>query len=168
MIKKIFLAIALLLPVMASAETLKIGIVDSTEIITALPATTQAQKEIADAQTKYQADYEKYLAEAQKLYEEVQNMPEDELPAVKSRKEKDLQDQAQKLQLFEQQIQVELQQLREKKMQPIVTKVKDAIESVAKENGFSMVQDNASQIVLYFDAPVIDITPLVKTKLGIK
>lgn len=168
MFKKLLIAIALLLPVMASAQTLKIGLVDSNEIIGVLPATAQAQKELAEAQNRYKADYEKYAAEAQRMYEDLQKMSEDELPAVKERKTREFQDQAQKLQLFEQQIQVELQQLQDKKMQPIIAQVKSAIESVGKENGFSLIQDNASQLVLFFDAPVVDVTPLVKAKLGIK
>lgn len=168
MFKKILLAIALLLPVMASAQTLKIGLVDTNTVIAALPATAQAQKTLQDRQTQYKADYEKLMTELQTKYEELQNMPEDEVKAVKERKTREFQDLSQKVQLFEQQIQTELQQLQDKLMQPILNNVRAAIESVARENGFSMVQDNAQQITLYYAAPVEDITPLVKTKLGVK
>ena len=62
----------------------------------------------------------------------------------------------------------DLQKKQGELMQPVIAKVRNAIESVGKENGFSLIQDNASQVTLYFAAPVEDVTPLVKAKLGLK
>ena len=51
-------------------------------------------------------------------------------------------------------------------MQPIVQKIKDAIDAVGREGGYSLIQEKGA--VIFFAAPVDDITPAVKAKLGIK
>lgn len=170
MIKKILLAVALLLPVCgASAQTtLKIGLVDTNSIIQAHPDTQAAQTKLADASKKYEDEYAKLGEEMRRLYDEYSNMKADELPAIKERKTKELQDQQTKVQAFEQNAQQDLSRMQQELLAPIIQKVKDAVESVGKENGYSMVQNYTPDLVLYYAAPVTDITPLVKTKLGIK
>ena len=49
---------------------------------------------------------------------------------------------------------------------PLLEKVNNAMKDVATENGFTMVFDLSSNMVLYGD-PSLDVTTLVKTKLGI-
>lgn len=168
MIKKLLLAVALVFPMLASAQTLKIGVVNTNEIIGIMPETTQAQNTLAEAQKKYEADYTKLGEEMKRLYEDVQKMAADELPAIKERKTRELADQQQKLQLFEQQIAQDLQKKQDELLQPIILKVKSAIESVGRENGYSMIQDYNPQLTLFIASPVEDITPLVKAKLGLK
>ncbi|MDE7381150.1 MAG: OmpH family outer membrane protein [Muribaculaceae bacterium] len=168
MFKKIFLALAIICPMLASAQTLKIGIVDSNAIIGAMPETTAAQTQLTELKNKCEATYNKLGEELQRTYAEFQKMSDSELPAIRDQKAREIQDQQQKLQVFEQQSMADLQKKQEELMQPIIAKMKSAIESVARENGFSLVQDNVSQITFYFADPVVDITPMVKTKLGLK
>lgn len=165
MIKKILLMAALVLPMFASAQTLKIGVIDTNEILNLMPETKDAQNKLQESQNKYEAEYTKIQEELQRQYNELQEMKEDELPAIRDRKVKEFQDNGQKLQAFEQQIMNDLQKQHDELMAPIVQKVRNAIESVGKENGFSLIQEKAAQ--LYFAAPVEDITPKVKSKLGL-
>jgi outer membrane protein len=51
-------------------------------------------------------------------------------------------------------------------MQPILDKVNEAIQSVAKEQGFHYIFDANSGVILYADEST-DVTNLVKAKLGI-
>ncbi|MCM1152985.1 MAG: OmpH family outer membrane protein [Muribaculum sp.] len=168
MIKKFLLAAAVILPFLASAQTLKIGMVDTNAIIAAMPETTAAQTTLQDIQKKYEADYNKLGDEMKRLYDEVTSMKEDELPAIRDRKTRELQDQQQKIQLFEQQISQDLQKKQEELFTPILSKVRSAVESVGRENSFSLIQDYNTQLTLYIADPVVDITPLVKAKLGLK
>lgn len=165
MIKKILLMAAVALPLLASAQTLKVGIVDTNEIIGKMPETTAAQNTLNEAQKKYQAELQNIDAEFQRQLEEFQNMKEDELPAIKDRKARQLQETQQKGEAFQQQVIQDLQRQQEELMAPVIQKVKSAIESVGKEGGYTLIQEMAGQ--LYFAAPVEDITPLVKAKLGI-
>lgn len=167
MFKKFLLAAMLLFPMLASAQSLKIGVVDASAILAAMPETTSAQNTIQEMQKKYEADYNKLAEEIKRLYDELQNMKEDELPAIRERKARDFQDQQQKLQVFEQQISQDLQRQQESLLTPIISKLRSAIESVGRENGFSLIQDYNPQNVFYIGSPVEDITPLVKAKLGL-
>lgn len=165
MIKKLLLIAALALPMFASAQTLKIGLVDTNEVIGKMPETTAAQNTLNEAQKKYQAELQRIEEELQRQYEEFQNMPDTELPAIKEHKARQIQETQQKGEAFQQSVMQNLQKQQEELMAPVVQKVRSAIESVGKENGFTLIQDIAGQ--LYFAAPVEDITPLVKAKLGI-
>ncbi len=170
MIKKILLAVALMLPMFgASAQTsVKIGLVDTSSIIQAMPDTQEAQKKVADASKKYEEEYARLGEEMKRLYDEINNMAQDELPAIRERKTKEFQDYSAKVQNFEQSAQQDLQRMQQELLAPIFQKVKDAVESVGKEGGFGIIQDYNPQLTLYYASPVVDITPQVKSKLGLK
>lgn len=165
MIKKLLLIAALALPLFVSAQTLKIGLVDTNEIIGKMPETAAAQNTLNEAQKKYQAELQRIEDEFKRQYEEFNQMAENELPAIKERKARQLQETQQKGEAFQQSVMQDLQKQQDELMAPIIQKVRSAIESVGQENGFSLIQDIQGQ--LYFAAPVEDITPLVKAKLGI-
>lgn len=93
-------------------------------------------------------------------------MAEDELPAIRERKTREISDYQTKLQQFEQTATQDMQQQQQMLMQPIVQKIKDAIDAVGREGGYSLIQEKGA--VIFFAAPVDDITPAVKAKLGIK
>ena len=170
MLKKILLAVAVALPMFgASAQsTVKIGLVNTNEIIQALPDTKEAQNKVADASKKYEEEYTRLGEEMKRMYDELQNMKEDELPAIKERKTREFTDQQQKVQTFEQNASQSLQQMQQQLLEPIFAKVRTAVEAVGKEGGYSLIQDQSAQVVLYFAAPVVDITAQVKAKLGVK
>jgi outer membrane protein len=66
---------------------------------------------------------------------------------------------------FEADSQQQLLKKREELVQPILDEVNTAIQAVAKENGYQFIFDE--QVLLYKD-PAMDITKLVKTKLGLQ
>lgn len=168
MIKKFLLAIALLVPMIASAQTLKIGLVDANAVVDALPESAKAKTELNNKQELFRKQGEEIEKEMQNKYAELQKLDDSTPQAIRDMKLKELQDLDQKMQLFQNQAQQELQKQYGDLMQPIIMKVKNAIESVGKENGFSLIQDNNAQITYYYASPVEDITPLVKAKLGVK
>lgn len=168
MIKKILVAIAVALPMLASAQTLKVGLVDINTIVMGHPDTAAAQTKLNEAQKKYEDEGKKLMDEAQRKYEEYEKGSESDLPAIKERKARELQEYDQKIQQFQQTASQDLQRMQAELMQPIIAKVQAAIESVAKEGSYSLVQMLDPQIVFYHAAPVVDITSEVKAKLGIK
>ena len=169
MLKKILLAVAIALPMFgASAQTVKIGLVDTNTIVQAMPETTEAQTKLADASKKYEDEYARLGEEMKRLYDELNNMKPDELQAIKDRKTREFTDQQQKVQQFEQQAQQDLAKMQQELMAPIFAKLKTAVEAVGREGGFSLIQDNNPQLTLYYGAPTEDITTKVKAKLGIK
>ena len=167
MLKKLLLVAALALPMMASAQTLKIGIVDIDEIVQKLPDYAEAQTKLADTSKKYEDEYAKLNEEMKRRYDELEKMGEDELPAIRERKVKDFQEYQLKIQQFEQSATQELSKFQQDLMAPIFQKVNNAVQSVGQENGYSLIEIKNSQIVLYYADPVVDITNDVKAKLGV-
>lgn len=156
MLKKILFAVALVLPMFVSAQTVKIGLVDTQSIMQAMPETTTAQNQITEASKKYDEEYTKLGEEMKRMYDELQNMKEDVLPAIKERKTRDFADYQQKIQQFEQNAMQDLQKLQNDLMAPIMQKIRGAIESVGKEGGYTLIQPIES--ALYFSSPAEDIT----------
>ncbi|MBD5187123.1 MAG: OmpH family outer membrane protein [Bacteroidales bacterium] len=168
MIKKLLFAIMLAFPMLLSAQTLKVGLVDLNTVMAAMPEMTQAQTKLQDVQKKYQDEAQKLEDEMKRLYDEFQSMPDTELPAIKERKARELQDYQQKMQNFEQSAMQDLQKMQNELMAPIVAKINQAVESVGKEGAYSLIQVKEPQLTLYYANPVVDITNDVKAKLGIK
>ncbi len=167
MLKKLLLVAVMLIPMLASAQTLKMGLVDLAEIFNKMPEREAAEKQIAEVSKKYEAENEKLGEEMKRMYDEFQAMKEDELPAIKERKARELQDYNQKIQQFQQTAYNDLQKLQSDLMAPIEQKLRSAVEAVGKEGGYSLIQPKTPDVILYFGAPVEDITNQVKAKLGI-
>lgn len=79
---------------------------------------------------------------------------------------KNLETKQQDIVKYEQDIQNQLVTKRNKELEPILKKVQDAINAVAKEKGYDYVVDASTGILLYA-ADQHDITTAVKSKLGI-
>lgn len=168
MIKKAIFALTLMLPMFVSAQGLKLGVVDFNDVLANHPETIAAQQTLSDTQKEYEKAYNQLGEEMKRLYDEFQNMKEDTLPAIRERKARDLQDYQQKMQDFEQKVMQDMQQKQVSLMNPIISQIQQAVESVGKENGFSLIQTKDPQVVMFYQAPVEDVTPLVKAKLNIK
>ncbi|MBD5262283.1 MAG: OmpH family outer membrane protein [Bacteroides sp.] len=168
MIKKVLLAIALICPMLLSAQTLKIGLVDFGSVLQAMPETTAAQNQVKEVSDKYEAEYKKLGEEMNRLVEEYQKMSENELPAIKERKTRELSDYQQKLAQFEQNAMKDIQDMHANLMGPIQQKIQQAVESVGREGNYSLIQMYDPQLTLYYASPVEDITSVVKAKLGVK
>ena len=167
MIKKILLIAALVLPMCAFAQELKIGVINVNEVVQKLPEYTEAQNKFVETSKKYEDEFSKLQEELKRRYDEIQNMPQDELQVIQERKVKDFQEYQLKTQQFEQTAAQELQKVQQDLMAPIYQKVNNAIQSVGQEGGYSLIEAKVSQLVLYYAAPVVDITPEVKAKLGV-
>ena len=74
MLKKILLAVAIALPMFASAQTLKVGIVDTNAIFQAMPETAAAQTKLQEIQKKYQDEYTRLDDEFKRMVEDLQKM----------------------------------------------------------------------------------------------
>lgn len=168
MLKKILLAVAVALPMFASAQTLKVGIVDTGAVFQAMPETAAAQTKLQENQKKYQEEFTRLEDEYKRMVEELNKMKDDELPAIKERKTREISDYQQKIQAFMQSADQDMAQQQQTLTAPILSKIKEAIESVAKENAFSLVEAYSPDQILYHASPVVDITPMVKSKLGLK
>ena len=89
-------------------------------------------------------------------------------PSVLATKQQELQDLQARLQQYQQNAQMDMNNLQQQLMAPISQKAGDAVTKVGKANGLIYVFDLSSGSVPYFDATLsMDITAQVKAELGI-
>jgi len=72
------------------------------------------------------------------------------------------------IQQFEREMTVKIEKKRQELLGPIIKKARDAIDAVARENGYQMVFDSSLFNSLLFTEESSDLMALVKTKLGIE
>ncbi|MBP1612750.1 MAG: outer membrane protein (OmpH-like) [Bacteroidetes bacterium] len=171
MLKKIALAIMFILPMSVSAQTLKFGHVVSNEIITAMPEFAKAQADLQALEKKYTEEIQRTTEEFNKKYQEYQQaVQKDSLPQnIAERRQKELQDMMQRSEQFQQEAQQNMQKAQTDLMAPISKKVDEAIKAVGEAEGLTYIFDLARTAIPYVNEKVsVNVTPLVKTKLGLK
>lgn len=165
MVKKLFAALVIALPMCMSAQ--KFGTVNEQDILPQMPEFTEAQTKLGEASKKYEAEFAKLREEQDKKMSEFQSVYEDATvpQSIKDRRIQEMQELEQKVQQFAQTAQQDLQRQNLQLMQPIQEKLLTAIRAVGQENGFTLIFPLDASV--YQGPDVVDVTPLVKAKLGL-
>ena len=167
MFKKIILAILVALPLSAAAQ--KFGVVDVQDVFTAMPQTAEMQKQIEESSKKYETEFLKLQEEINKLYSDFQTIQNDPATpdAIKERRMQEIQERAASVEKFRQTATQDLERQQAQLMAPIQQSINDAISAVGKEGSFTFIFPNEPAMLLYQGADVVNVTALVKTKLGL-
>ena len=171
MLKKIAIALMLTLPMGVAAQTLKFGHVTSNEIIMAMPEFTKAQTDLQALEKKYTDEIKRTNDEFNKKYQEFQQaMAKDSLPQnIAERRQKELQDMMQRSEQFQQEAAQNMQKAQTELMAPISKKVEDAIKAVGEAENLVYIFDLARTSIPFVNEKLsVNVTPLVKAKLGLK
>ena len=165
MIKKLLFAIMLALPMMGFAQS-KFGVINSQTLMENMPEMKDVQTQLETASKKYEDEFKGLQDEFQKKYTELQSMEESTPQTIKDRRMQEVRDLSEKIEQFRATAPQDLQRQQEQLIAPIQQKVMTAIQSVGDEGSFTFIFEN--QIPVYVGKDAVDVTPLVKTKLGIK
>lgn len=145
----------------------KIGHINSQEILSVLPERVTAEQKVEsfakEKETFIQNLYLEYQSEVQKLQE---------MPATATQTEKTSQQNLvvkiqERLGAAEQNARQDISALEQELIQPMLNKVQDAINAVAKANGFAYILDTGMGAVVYAEGGE-DISGLVKAHLGLQ
>jgi outer membrane protein len=166
MIKKALLAIMIALPMCLSAQSIKLGVVNASTVFDAMPERAAAQTTLEQASKTYEDEYKKLTDEFDKKYAEFQNLEESTPESIKERRIQEIQDMQNRIQQFRNQASQDLERQQQTLMAPIQQKIEDAIKAVGSENNFTMIFQD--MIPSYVGSDVIDVTPQVRAKLGLK
>ena len=146
---------------------LKIAHLNSADLMQVMPGKDTAQKIIetyaASLEEELKTMYTEYQNKAKIFQESQATMSQ----LVQQSKLKELQDLENRIKMFDEQAQEDLQAKQEELLKPLIDKAKAGIAEVAKENGYSYVFDTSVGALLYQEDSD-DILPLVKKKLNIK
>lgn len=144
----------------------KIGTISLNELIPTMPEFKKADTVMNEYNNALQQQYQDLVTEYQQQVTLLGSKDTLKYTAPQLEiKRRDLQDLLTKLQGWQQQAQQLQQQKNQELLTPIQKKAMDAINAVAKENGYSWV---ISKDQLLVSPPADDILPLVKKKLGLK
>lgn len=167
--KKLFLVL-LMSSIVAtgfSQQKIKLGHLNSNELLEAMPEKAKAQKSLQDYSKQLEDQLVAMQDELEKKYNEYLEKKDTFTDLIKKNKEEELTSLQQRIQTFQSNAQQDLQKKEQELLKPIIDKAKKAIEEVAKENGYTYIFDTGTGVLLYFPKDSDDILPLVKKKLGI-
>lgn len=166
--KSLIIALVLVCTVSTlEAQVLKFGHINSQELMAALPERDAAQAKIEAHATQLETQQKNMQDELSKKYEEYLGLRDSYSDLIKATKEKELQELQQRIQTFNQVAQQDLQKKEMELLKPIIEKVQKAIDEVGKENGFIYIFDLATRGVVYHSDKSIDVTTLIRKKLGL-
>ena len=143
----------------------KIGYISTDEIMVSMPEAAKVDTALNQfQQSLYQNAQDKQTAfneAVAKFYKDSVTMN----PSLKEVKRTELQKQVQELSGAEQTIQQQMQQKQQELLSPVQKRLLNAIQEVAKENGYAYVLPKEALLVA---PPGDDISALVKRKLGLR
>lgn len=150
-----------------SQQKLKFGHLNSNDLFAVMPEREAAQKALQDYSKQLEDQLVAMQDELEKKYNDYTANQATFSDMIKKTKEEELTSMQQRIQLFQQNAQQELQKKESELLQPIIEKAKKAIEEVAKENGYTYVFDTGTGALLFWPKESDDLLPVVKTKLKI-
>lgn len=167
--KKTFIALLIAAPLSIMAQTAKIGHVDVKAIYNAMPERIEAQDQLRAFSQQYQNEYNTVQDEFNKKFADYQILAADAAtPAtIKERRMQEIQESDHKIQRFLNKAEADIAAKEKELNAPIMKKINDAIKAVGAEGNFTYILDVATTPVAYAGPDAVDVTPLVKAKLGL-
>lgn len=159
--KKLILMLMLCAPMTMMAQ--KFGKVNTQQIMQSLPDVAKANGEMEALQKQKENDLKSMQDEFQRKVDEYQKGSSTMNATAKQQKETELQTLQQKIQQAYQDGQQELQKKSSELMQPIVAKVRTAIEAVGKAGNYTFIFEDGAAV--YTGTNVVDVTKEVQAKI---
>ncbi len=165
---------------LGAAAQVRLGYVDVRQVYRGMPEMEDAKQQFEATSLQYQKELEDMRSEFQRKYTEYQSLNADPRvsDAIKERRLQEIQTLDRSIQEFLATVTTQLNDYEQQILRPVIARVIDAVRQVGQENGFTIIYGDLSPQKLsgaqtpglepiYMSPDVIDVTPLVLTKLGI-
>ena len=160
--------VALLAATTVSNAQAKFGYVNSQEIIFSMPEIQEVQMSLEKLQKEVEEQLEIIMVEYNNKLVDYQKNQANFSDSVRQSKEQDLMSLQQRYEELSKAGSQDLQNQQTKLMQPVIEKARAAIEKVAAAGGYTSIIDMAAGSLAYYDkSQMTDISPLLRTELGI-
>ncbi len=168
--KRVLLALALTLGIAGNAVAQqKIGHINVDELLSIMPETQAAEKEIQKYASQLDGDSQAMQQEYQTKLMNYQSNRDSWTQLRIQKEEQELQAMGERIMQFNQSAQQDLQSKQMDLMLPIIEKAQESVNKVAEANGFSYILDaSPSKAVVIYLEKGEDILPLVKAEMGIQ
>lgn len=144
----------------------KIGYIDFNLLLQSMPGIDTVRTTLQKYQETLTDQMDQMRSEFENKYLDYQSKAAGMSDIIKQNKEQELQQLQERIDAFQQQAQQDLQNKQQQLLQPLIDEAKNAIETVAKEKGYTYVLNQIEDVVLY-STPADDLMAAVKQKLGI-
>jgi len=162
--KRLIIAMMLALPMIASAQ--KFGHINTQEVFAQMPEVAQVRAKMDTIQSQYENQLASMNEEIQKKMQDYQAQEATMADAIKQIRQQELQEMNQRIQLFYQTAEQDIQKKQQELLAPVHEKMAKAIKAVGEREGYTYIFD--SQAMVHIGTDAIDATPAVKKELGIK
>ena len=130
--KKILVIMALVLPMMASAQ--KYGHVNTTELFQLMPEVNQVKAQMDTIQSQYENQLTMMQEELQKKYQDYQQNEATMPDAIKQMRQQELQEMQSRIQTFYQTAEQDIQKKQQELLAPVHEKLTKAIKAVGERD----------------------------------
>lgn len=165
--KKFAILLLCLLPLKLIGQELKLGHINSQEILSLMPERSQIEKTLGDLQNQWENELlkmqQEYYAKIKEFQDKQVTMPE----SIKQARQSEIVEMEQRITTFRQTADSDLMKKQQELFAPVIEKVKKAINEVGAENNYTYIFDISTQVIVYQSPKSNDLTPLVKKKLGL-
>ena len=152
-----------MLPLAGFAQV-KFGVVDVDEILKSMPEVESANQSLNEASAMYDAEFKKLQDDYQRKFTDFQNLKANTPETIRQRRVQEMQEVEQSLTQFRQTATHEMEKLQRSLMDPIYSRIEQAIQAVGQEEGFVVIFKKDA--TMYVNYSVTDVTSLVKLKLS--
>lgn len=163
--KKIILMLMLFAPLSMFAQQ-KFGHINAQEVMQSMPEFIKARGELEATAKQYENDLKAMNDEFQRKAEEYEKTKATMNATKQQETEKTLTELQQKIQQAYQDNSNALQKAQQEKMQPITTKLVNAIKAVGDKGGYVYIMDVSSGIPYISTTKSVDVTADVKAELN--
>ncbi len=160
--KKLFFTLMLMAPLATFAQ--KFGKVNTQTIMQAMPEISKINGELEAQAKTYENDLVAMQNELKRKSDEYDSKKRTMNATAQQTAEEELNTLYQKIQQQYQQNQQDMQKLQQEKMQPVVAKVRTAIDNVGKDGGYTFIFEEG--VALYTGTTVEDVTTKVQAEVN--
>ena len=152
----------------STASAQKMARINLQEVVIAMPEFEEAQKNLELFGRDLQEQMEQIQVEFNNKMADYEKNQATMAASIKQMKQQELQQLQQRYAEFQQIAQQDFQKKEAELLEPVQKKAQEAINKIAKANGYIAVFNTAVPSLVYFDeAQLTDIAALVKKELGI-
>ena len=162
--KKVIIAMMLMLPMAISAQ--KFGHINTQELFAMMPEVNKVRLTMDTVNNQYETQLASMNEEFQRKYQDYMAQEATMADAIKQIRQQELQEMQQRIQLFYQTAEQDIQKKQQELLAPVHEKMTKAIKAVGDREGYTYIFDSAAMVHIGADAT--DVMPAVKNELGIK
>lgn len=146
----------------------QIAFVNSDELLELIPEKKKASEEVNSLNRKYKDELQLMQNDYNKKYSDFVSYQTSMAENIRLRRMQELYELEQHINAFMEVAQEDVLNREQELLKPLRTKIKEAIYQVGVEGSFVCIYDLANPSILFVTPDAVDVTSLVKLKLGIK